>query len=115
MERHEYCKLSRNGSDQATRQWVWGTQYVDEPLFMDVNSEPTVGNDCDPDVLTTSEELGGSGDDRRFYYQQDRQPLTPRPPRSGVDRPAIGEQSSHRGVKGNWNVIALTETDDDHG
>jgi hypothetical protein len=27
---------ARNGSSQATRQWVWGTQYVDEPLLMDV-------------------------------------------------------------------------------
>jgi hypothetical protein len=31
---------TRNGLDQATRQWVWGTQYVDEVLFMDVNGSP---------------------------------------------------------------------------
>jgi hypothetical protein len=30
----------RNGSHQAMRQWVWGTRYVDEVLFMDVNGSP---------------------------------------------------------------------------
>ncbi|MFH1746345.1 MAG: hypothetical protein ABIG44_04800 [Planctomycetota bacterium] len=45
----------------ATRQWVWGTQYVDELLFMDVNFEPVVDDDCDADVLTTLEQTGGFG------------------------------------------------------
>ncbi|MGD8452135.1 MAG: hypothetical protein PVJ57_09985 [Phycisphaerae bacterium] len=40
----------RDGSDQATRQWVWGTRYIDEPLFMDVNADPTANDDCDPDA-----------------------------------------------------------------
>ncbi|MFH1745575.1 MAG: RHS repeat-associated core domain-containing protein [Planctomycetota bacterium] len=78
---------TRDGSDQATRQWVWGTQYVDEPLFMDYNADPGTDDDCDPDVDTYAESMVSENEDRRYYYQQDR----------------------------NWNVIALTETDDDHG
>jgi hypothetical protein len=58
---------ARNGSNQATRQWVWGTQYVDEPLLMDVNGEPGTNNTCDPDVTDAT-----SIKDRRYYYQQDR-------------------------------------------
>ena len=27
---------TRDGSSAALRQWAWGTQYVDQPLFMDV-------------------------------------------------------------------------------
>jgi hypothetical protein len=43
---------TRNGSNESTRQWVWGSEYVDEPLFMDVNGNPGAGDnmDCDPDV-----------------------------------------------------------------
>jgi hypothetical protein len=58
---------ARNGSNQATRQWVWGTQYVDEPLLMDVNGEPGTNNTCDPDVTDAT-----SVKDRRYYCQQDR-------------------------------------------
>lgn len=53
----------RNGSNQATRQFVYGTQYVDEPLLMDVNQDPGTDNICDPDT--------DSGD-RRYAYAQDR-------------------------------------------
>ena len=77
---------TRNGSDQATRQWVYGTQYVDEPLLMDVNLEPGTDNDCDPDNETGSESSSGTND-RRYVYHQDR----------------------------NWNVVALTETADGEG
>ncbi len=54
---------TRNGSNQATRQWVWGTKYTDEILFMDVNGDPTSDNDCDPD---------SDAPDRRYFYHQDR-------------------------------------------
>jgi hypothetical protein len=60
---------TRNGSNQATRQWVWGTRYVDEVLFMDVNGSPTSDNDCDPDTTVGGME---SGSDRRYFYHQDR-------------------------------------------
>ena len=77
---------TRNGSNQATRQWVYRTQYVDEPLLMDVNLEPGTDNDCDPDNETGSESSSGTND-RRYVYHQDR----------------------------NWNVVALTETADGEG
>jgi hypothetical protein len=58
---------TRNGSNQATRQWVWGSRYVDEVLFMDVNGSVSYNNTCDPDVAD-----GSSTKDRRFFYHQDR-------------------------------------------
>ena len=58
---------TRNGSNQSTRQWLWGTQYIDEPVCMDVNSSPTHSSDCDPDTSDP-----GGGTDRRYFYQQDR-------------------------------------------
>ncbi len=58
---------TRNGSNQTTRQWVWGTKYTDEILFMDVNGDPTESNDCDPDA-----QGGESTYDRRCFYHQDR-------------------------------------------
>ena len=59
---------TRNGSNQSTRQWVWGTQYVDEVLLMDVNGDPATSNDCDPDTAAQGE----LGQDRRYFYHQDR-------------------------------------------
>jgi len=59
---------TRNGSNQATRQWLWGTQYIDELVFMDVNAQPASDNDCDPDVATGSESVA----DTRYFYHQDR-------------------------------------------
>ncbi|TWT40548.1 hypothetical protein RAS1_42600 [Phycisphaerae bacterium RAS1] len=59
---------TRNGSNYATRQWVWGTQYVDELVLMDVNSSPGASDsDCDPDTTP-----GGDGTDARYFYHQDR-------------------------------------------
>jgi RHS repeat-associated protein len=58
---------TRNGSNQSTRQWVWGTQYVDEVILMDVNGNPGNSNDCDPDYTPQ-----GDGQDRRYFYHQDR-------------------------------------------
>jgi RHS repeat-associated protein len=58
---------TRNGSNQATRQWVWGSRYVDEVVFMDVNGSVSYNNTCDPDVAD-----GSSTKDRRFFYHQDR-------------------------------------------
>jgi RHS repeat-associated protein len=129
---------ARNGSSQATRQWVWGTQYVDEPLLMDVTLdvasaaegprardarratpgtprqgrafEPGGSNTCDPDVTDAT-----SIKDRRYYYHQDRQPLTRGRPRRGLGRFATAERSSAPRVKGNWNVVALLEADDTQG
>jgi RHS repeat-associated protein len=48
---------ARNGSEQATRQFVFGTQYVDEPIRMDVDT------DDDGDCIDTG--------DKAFYYHQD--------------------------------------------
>jgi hypothetical protein len=92
---------TRNGSNQATRQWVCGTQYVDEVLLMDANGDPATSNDCDPDTAAQGE----LGHDRRFF------PLTRRWPLRGHGRSATRAQRSKRRVKGqnrNWNVIALT-------
>jgi RHS repeat-associated protein len=58
---------TRNGSNQTTRQWVWGSRYVDEVLFMDKNGSPGTNNTCDPDVADESPQK-----DRRFFYHQDR-------------------------------------------
>ena len=58
----------RNGSNQSTRQFVHGTQYVDEHIFVDINGDPTNTNDCDPDTTA-----GGETDqDRRYFVHQDR-------------------------------------------
>jgi len=48
----------RNASDQAERQFVWGTQYIDEAIVMDVDT------DNDGDCL----DAGGS---KRYFYCQD--------------------------------------------
>jgi len=48
----------RNGSDIAERQFVWGTQYIDEAICMDVDS------DSDGDCVDTD----GS---KRYFYLQD--------------------------------------------
>ena len=57
---------TRNGSNQATRQWVWGTRYVDEVLFMDVNGDPATSNICDAD------DPNRPTGTRRYFYHQDR-------------------------------------------
>ena len=57
---------TRNGSSQATRQWVWGTRYVDEILFMDVNGDPATSNTCDAD------DPNKAPGTRRYFYHQDR-------------------------------------------
>ena len=59
---------TRNGSDQATVQFVHGTQYIDEHVFMDVNGDPTNLDDCNPD----NDAQGENDTDRRFYYLEDR-------------------------------------------
>ncbi len=70
---------TRDGSDRALRQWLWGWRYTDELVLMDVNSDPSDNNDCSPDTQAGSE-TAESELDRRYFYHQDR----------------------------NWNVIALT-------
>ena len=37
---------ARNGSEQATMQVVFGTQYIDEPVRLDVNTDPASDDDC---------------------------------------------------------------------
>jgi RHS repeat-associated protein len=76
---------TRNGSNQATFQYVWGTQYVDELVLIDKNLEVTVDSDSDPDVTSTAETNDGDSPDSRFLVHQDR----------------------------NWNVVALTDYDPD--
>jgi hypothetical protein len=76
---------TRNGSDQATFQYVWGTQYVDELVLIDKNLEVTVDSDVDPDVTSAAETTDGDSPDSRFLVHQDR----------------------------NWNVVALTDYDPD--
>src|SRR6185369_11986578 len=77
---------TRNGSKQSTRQGVMGTQYTDEIVFIDVNGDPTTGNDAnhDSNILDTSGcRLAGtaaaprgqgpydeSRTDHRYFYQQ---------------------------------------------
>ncbi|MFO0838003.1 MAG: hypothetical protein U1D55_05705 [Phycisphaerae bacterium] len=59
----------RNGSNQSVRQYAWGTQCVDEILWMDVNAEPAVSDDADPDVTGGGESAYA---DKRYFYAQDR-------------------------------------------
>ncbi len=81
---------TRNGSDQATFQYVWGTQYVDELVLIDKNLGPTVDSDADADVDSDAEQTiqlsqPALAEDARFLVHQDR----------------------------NWNVVALTDYDPD--
>jgi hypothetical protein len=57
---------TRNGSNQAMAQYVWGTQYPDEILYADVNGDPTESDDCDPD-----DQAGESTADTRYFYHRD--------------------------------------------
>ena len=59
---------TRNGSDQATRQFMHGTQYIDEHVFMDVNGDPSNVDDCNPDT----DAQGENDQDRRYFIHQDR-------------------------------------------
>ncbi|MCG3125447.1 MAG: hypothetical protein CHACPFDD_00269 [Phycisphaerae bacterium] len=70
---------TRNGSNQATWQHLWGTQYIDELIWLERNGDPTIGNDTDPDG--TAGEGAESPADHRYFAHQDR----------------------------NWNVVALTD------
>ena len=58
---------TRNGSNQTTFQYLWGTQYIDELIMIDKNGDPTESNDCDPDDQT-----GESTADARYFVHQDR-------------------------------------------
>jgi len=51
---------ARNGSGQTTRQYVWGTQYIDEIVREDINGNPAADNLC----------VGSTGD-AAYYYHQD--------------------------------------------
>jgi hypothetical protein len=58
---------TRNGSNQATAQYFWGTQYTDELVMVDVNGDATESNDCDPD-----DQAGESTADERYFYHHGR-------------------------------------------
>ncbi len=63
---------TRNGSDQATFQYVWGTQYIDELVLIDKNLAPEIDVDCDADVLTVEEDDTDDyreGDSRYLVHQ----------------------------------------------
>ena len=89
---------TQNGSKQTTRQFVYGTQYVDEQILMDVNGDPSIGNDVDPDVTATGEG-SESPADMRVFYHQDRNwnvtALTAYEPGGGGDTGAIVERYSY--------------------
>jgi len=57
---------TRNGSNQATAQYVWGTQYTDEVVFVDINGSPVSDNDCNPDQGIEAQT------DSHYFYHQDR-------------------------------------------
>ena len=50
----------RDGSEQTAMQVVFGTEYIDEPVRLDVNTDPATDNDC--------LDAGGSA---FYYYHQD--------------------------------------------
>ena len=54
---------ARNGSGQTTRQYVWGTQYIDEIVHEDINGEPSVDNDCLAAVESAAEDNADSNTD----------------------------------------------------
>ncbi len=63
---------TRNGSNQATFQYVWGTQYIDELVLIDKNLAPEIDVDCDADVLTVEEDDTDDyreGDSRYLVHQ----------------------------------------------
>jgi hypothetical protein len=55
----------RNGSDQTLGQWTWGTQYIDEPVCYDRNTDAGTDNDC----LDVDE--GANKGSQRYFYHQD--------------------------------------------
>ena len=73
---------TRDGSNQTTFQHLWGTQYIDELVWIEKNGDSTEANDTNPDNEATGE---GSEDpvDARYVAHQDQ----------------------------NWNVVTLTEYD----
>lgn len=73
---------TRNGSNQTVAQWLYGTQYVDELVLMDVSGDPSRNNDADPDTTAAGGETSPTESpvDTRYFYHQDR----------------------------NWNVVALS-------
>ena len=58
---------TRNGSNQTTFQYLWGTRYTDELLWIEVNGDPTESNDTNPD-----DQSGESTADARYFVHQDR-------------------------------------------
>ncbi|MFO0836970.1 MAG: RHS repeat-associated core domain-containing protein [Phycisphaerae bacterium] len=54
----------RDGADRTLAQTVFGTQYIDEPVCRDRNTDPVAGASPDSDCL----DAGGS---QRYFYHQD--------------------------------------------
>ena len=73
---------TRGGSNRLTRRMLWGTRYTDELVWIEVNGDPSIGDDSNPDNEAAGE-ASESPADMRYYAHQDR----------------------------NWNVTALSEYD----
>ena len=57
----------RDGSNQTTYQYLWGTRYTDELIWIEKNGDPTESNDTNPDDQTSE-----STADARYFVHQDR-------------------------------------------
>ncbi|WP_320046886.1 RHS repeat-associated core domain-containing protein [uncultured Ilyobacter sp.] len=66
MGRWNICE-TRNGSNQTTFQYLWGTRYTDELVSIEKNGDVTESNDTTPD-----EQSGESTADSRYFVHQDR-------------------------------------------
>ena len=81
-DQHWRIVETRDGSGQVTQRMLWGTQYTDELVWIEVNGDPSIGDDSNPDNEAAGEASEDPAD-MRYYAHQDR----------------------------NWNVTALTEYD----
>jgi RHS repeat-associated protein len=90
----------RNADDKPRQQFVWGTQYIDEPICMDVDTD------------TTGEGYGNCTDEgsRRFWYMQDANynVIALREAGTIVERYEYDPYGTVRVVRG-WNDAAAAE------
>ena len=64
------CEI-RDGSGRLTQRMLWGTPYTDELVWIEVNGDPSIGNDSNPDNEAAGE-ASESPPDMRHYVHQDR-------------------------------------------
>jgi RHS repeat-associated protein len=90
----------RNAADKPRQQFVWGTQYIDEPICMDVDTD------------TSGEGYGNCTDagSRRFFYMQDANynVIALREGGTIVERYEYDPYGTVRVVRG-WNDAAAAE------